>query len=278
MHRTHTYASPESAFLVNSFVLEGARSVVVIDTQFLVSSALTLRALVDRIGKPIAAVINTHPHPDHYNGNAVLLAGLPATRIIATPDTAAGIRATAEAKRDFWTPTYGSEYPQSFLYPNETVAPGSTLIVDDIELRIDELGPGEASTIVVAYAPATRELFASDLVYAHCHPWMAEDRSALWLQQLSIVAQRYAEATTVHAGHGPAGDLSRLAEQVKYIRTFRDTVRDISHGKSLNPNQLAEIKREMQFLFPGYPLEFLVEYNANSVVRELQADATLQSE
>jgi hypothetical protein len=55
-HKTHTFSPSERAFLVNSFVLEGERSVVVIDTEFLVSSVPALRAKLDAIGKPLAAL------------------------------------------------------------------------------------------------------------------------------------------------------------------------------------------------------------------------------
>ncbi len=33
--KVHVVSAPEAAFLVNSFILEGERSVVVVDTQFL---------------------------------------------------------------------------------------------------------------------------------------------------------------------------------------------------------------------------------------------------
>ena len=103
-HKTHIFAAPEAAFLVNSFLLEGADQVVIIDAQFLASSARALRAKLDAIGKPLAALILSHPHPDHYNGAAILVEGLGEVPVLATAATDEGIRATAEAKRAFWTP------------------------------------------------------------------------------------------------------------------------------------------------------------------------------
>jgi glyoxylase-like metal-dependent hydrolase (beta-lactamase superfamily II) len=104
-HRTHIFAAPEPAFLVNSFLLEGADRVVVIDSEFLASSARARRRRLDAIGKPLAALLLTHPHPDYYNGAAILVEGRGDVPVLATAATDEGIRATAEAKRIFWTPT-----------------------------------------------------------------------------------------------------------------------------------------------------------------------------
>ena len=106
-HKTHIFAAPEAAFLVNSFLLEDTDHVVVIDAQFLASSARALRAQLAQIGKPLAALILSHPHPDHFNGAAILLEGFGEVPILSTAATNGGIRATAEAKRAFWTPKYG---------------------------------------------------------------------------------------------------------------------------------------------------------------------------
>jgi hypothetical protein len=47
------YSSSPEAFLVSSFLLETANGVVVIDTQFLVTSAKLLRQKVIDLGKPL---------------------------------------------------------------------------------------------------------------------------------------------------------------------------------------------------------------------------------
>lgn len=268
-HKTHIYAAPEPAFLVNSFILEGARSVVVVDAQFLLSSAAALRSRIDAIGKPIAALILTHPHPDHYNGATTIIADAGATRILATSATDRSIRDTAEAKRAFWTPTYGADYPQSFAFPTEIVASGEAFSIDDIELALDDLGPGEASNIVVISAPKTGELFASDMIYSGCHPWLAEDRSDLWQQQIKTVKAKYADARIVHAGHGPSGDLGAFDVQSAYIDGFREIVRRNLSAAGLDDAAKAAIRAGTLAAHPGFPLEFLIDFNAASIAREL---------
>jgi glyoxylase-like metal-dependent hydrolase (beta-lactamase superfamily II) len=264
-HQTHVFAAPEPAFLVNSFLLEGSDEVVVIDAQFLASSARGLRARLDAIGKPLAALILSHPHPDHYNGAAILLDGLGEVSVLATASTDAGIRATAEAKRAFWTPQYGEDYPRAFVYPDRIIASGETLRFGDIVLKVDDLGPGEASDIVVFHAPETGELFASDLVYSACHPWLAEERSDLWRAQLAAVKARYVGAATVHAGHGPSGNIGLIDAQQDYISAFEDLVRTHMHSQVLTDQDRAMIRQVMTERYPGYPLGFLIDLNADAV-------------
>jgi glyoxylase-like metal-dependent hydrolase (beta-lactamase superfamily II) len=268
-YKTHIFSAPESAFLVNSFLLEGADEVVVIDAQFLASSARGLRAQLDATGKRLAALILTHPHPDHYNGAAILLERWNDVPVLATASTNEGIRATAEAKRAFWTPSYGQDYPQAFVFPNGIISSGEVLRFGDITLAVDDLGPGEASDNVIFHSPQTDELFASDLIYSSCHPWLAEERSDLWQAQLDAVEKRYAGTSVVHAGHGPSGDLTLFDAQRGYISAFEALVRAQLRSGALTDQNKANIRSAVTRRYPGYPLEFLIDLNAEAVATAL---------
>lgn len=141
----HKYSSSSEAFLVNSFLIETPNGVVVVDTQFLVTPAKTLKQKVLDIGKPLLGIIITHPHPDHYNGTAILLDGLDSVPIYATQATYDGVKETEAPKREFWTPTYKNEYSKSTLLPTEIIKPGPLVI--DATLLVDDLGSGEASDL-----------------------------------------------------------------------------------------------------------------------------------
>jgi glyoxylase-like metal-dependent hydrolase (beta-lactamase superfamily II) len=272
-HTTHVFSASEAAFLVNSFILEGDESVVVIDAQFLVSSARALRRQIDAIGKPLAALIISHPHPDHYNGAAVLLDGLGEVPVLATSATSGGMRATAEEKRAYWAPHYGDDYPQRFVYPDRVIASGETLRFGGIELVVDDLGASEASDNVAFHAPRTGELFAGDLVYSACHPWLAEGRAQLWLAQLDAVARRYADVARVHAGHGPSGTIALLDAQRRYIVDFDELVRSHVGPAGLAGPGTAEIHSAMVRRYPGYPLEFLIDFNASALAAGMSVAA-----
>jgi glyoxylase-like metal-dependent hydrolase (beta-lactamase superfamily II) len=61
-------SSPD-AFFVNSFIIEGVRSLVLVDTQFVISEVSVVADRIAAMQKPLAAILITHPHPDHYNGS-----------------------------------------------------------------------------------------------------------------------------------------------------------------------------------------------------------------
>jgi glyoxylase-like metal-dependent hydrolase (beta-lactamase superfamily II) len=186
--------------------------VVVVDTQFLVTPAKTLKQKVFEIGKPLLGVIITHPHPDHYNGTGILLDGSIDVPIYATRSTYDGVKETQATKREFWTPKYQEEYPTSTLLPTEIIKPGEPLVIDGVSLTIDDLGAGEASDVTAIYLPEQRQLIASDLVYYRVHPWLAEGRSHQWIEQLNLVKERYPKTVQMFNGHGNNSTLQGLDE------------------------------------------------------------------
>src|SRR5919106_1934197 len=106
----HTYRSGESALFVNSFLVEGEDGVVSIDAPMFVSDARAYRARLDALHKPLAGVLLTHPHPDHYNGLTDLVAGYDVP-VIALADVDREIRARDDEKRARWAPVFGDEWP-----------------------------------------------------------------------------------------------------------------------------------------------------------------------
>jgi glyoxylase-like metal-dependent hydrolase (beta-lactamase superfamily II) len=71
----HVYRSAERGIFVNSFLVEGDDAVVAVDAPLLLSDAHAFRARLDALRKPLAGVLITHPHPDHYNGVTQLVDG-----------------------------------------------------------------------------------------------------------------------------------------------------------------------------------------------------------
>jgi glyoxylase-like metal-dependent hydrolase (beta-lactamase superfamily II) len=268
MATIHTYAASPEAFLVNSFLIETDYGVVVVDTQFLVTPAKALKQKVIDLGKPLLGVIITHPHPDHYNGTAILLDGLDSVPIHATQATYDGVKETEAIKREFWTPTYQDEYPKSTLLPTEIIKPGEPLIIDGVSLVIDDLGAGEASDITVIYLPEQQQLIASDLVYYRVHPWLAEGRSQPWLEQLDFVKKRYADTVQMFNGHGGKSTLQGLDEQIDYITSFQDLVDQYRQGDAVDEAQKSEIRKIMLAKYPTYPLDFLIEMNVDGMAKE----------
>lgn len=263
------YQSPEKAFWVNSFLIETAGSVVVIDTQFLVSTAQELKRRIEAIGKPLSAVIVSHPHPDHFNGTIVLSEGNEDLPVYATQATLDGIKATEASKREFWTKSYGDDYPRETFFPNRTLQPQDEITIDGVRFVIDELGAGESLTNTVIYLPEEKILFASDLIYDGAHPWLAEGRSAAWLKHLNYLKTAYSDAETVYAGHGGKTTLAAVDEQIKYIEEFSRLVKNATaNGKTLGEEEKNQIAAATKAQYQNLALEFLIDSNADGLATE----------
>jgi hypothetical protein len=57
--KVHVHTSSPDAFFVNSFIIEGKRSLVLVDTQFVLSEAKALADKIAALQKPVAAIFIT---------------------------------------------------------------------------------------------------------------------------------------------------------------------------------------------------------------------------
>lgn len=267
--KVHIHTSSPDAFFVNSFIIEGQRSLVLVDTQFVLSEAGAVADKMAALEKPLAAILITHPHPDHYNGIASILEKYPGTRVHATAGTIEGIRETAEPKRAYWTPIVGADYPQRFAIPEVTVGNGEHLSIDGIEIIVDDFGPTECSDNTAIELPQIDTVIISDLVYNRVHPWLAEGRSDLWLAALDTAKRRYEAATTLYPGHGAAGPASIIDEQTAYILAVREMVASsLRQHPELTDASKADLQQRVRAIYKDYPLEMIIDMNTASLAAE----------
>jgi len=265
------FMSSEQGFAVNSWLVPTTRGIVVIDTQFTVTEADKLVKTVIQTGRPLKAIVITHPHPDHYNGTCQLLK-LAHVPVYATQATIDGIRATAEAKRTQWKPTYGSDYPDTTCVPDHAVPIGGSVRVEGVEFQFHDYGPGEALGESIIFAPALHAVFVGDLIYNHVHPWLAEGRTAQWLAQLDRLATEVSAGWTVYPGHGPSGDVTLIDAQRKYIAGFREATQARLGPSGLTPDSTKTIVDGIRAQYPAWPLEMLIPLNVEAVAKELSEE------
>ena len=272
--RVHIHTSSPDAFFVNSFIIEGVRSLVLVDTQFVLSEANQVAEMIAALQKPLAAILITHPHPDHYNGLASILEKHAGTQVYATAGTIEGIRETAENKRAYWTPIIGANYPQRFAIPDVTVRDGEHLSIDGVELVVDDLGPTECSDNTAIELPQIDAVIISDLVYNRVHPWLAEGRSDPWLKALAKANRCFASATVLYAGHGAAGSSSIISEQAAYINAVREIVASaVKEDPELSDASRAAIQRRVRATYKDWPLEMIIDMNTTSLAGETRSQA-----
>ena len=235
--------------IANLAFVVGGTAVAVIDSGGSPAQARDLLAAIRaRTDLPLAYVINTHDHPDHVLGNAVLAAEgavvvgharLPAAMATRGPFYLANMHrllgaAAAEAE---------------LVPPTLTVAEGEPLRLDlGGRALVLPARPGGATrpghtpplSDLTALDLATGTLFAGDLLFMERLP-VIDGSITGWLAVLDELVAL--PATRVVPGHGPpvAPWPDALQPQRAYLAGLRDAVRArLDAGRSL-PDTVAEV-------------------------------------
>lgn len=146
----------------NNILLKSRDGHVLIDTGYGKHKALTLALVASRRGiggEPLAEVINTHCHSDHFGGNAALAAhyGCP----IALPEGEVPVVKAWDTKALLLD--YAGQEADRFHVSRALVA-GTSEVWGDLEWKI-LAAPGHAMRAVVFYNPEHRILISGDALW-----------------------------------------------------------------------------------------------------------------
>ena len=263
---------------VNTYWIEGPDAVVVIDGQRELSKARLALAEIEAGGKPIAAVILTHPHPDHFGGLGVFApkgSGVPVYASRQTRDSIAEdrfglVKASHEVVKD--------DFPDEVTLPDHFLQDGETIRIAGIDIVAREWGEGEAECMTILYLPAARALFTADVVQDRMTAFLLEGRSAAWLSQLERLRVAFPDAETLYPGHGePGAPEDLIARQVAYLEHFRALVAAEARGGALPAGADARIAVAMNARYPGYlpvaAIPDLLKMDVGPVAREMSGAA-----
>jgi glyoxylase-like metal-dependent hydrolase (beta-lactamase superfamily II) len=252
---------------VNSFLIEGPTGIVIVDGQLTVSDATSLRDVAEGYNKPIAAMVLTHGHPDHYAGAAVVLDGLD-TPIIATPGVDRVIRRDDTLKERVVGPMMGDEWPTRRRFPDQLVEPGSTIELAGVALTVRDLGPSESDHDSM-WMLDDRTLFPGDVAYNRMHAYLADGNFTEWLATLDRLEAEIDHDADLHLGHGEPADRAALARQRNYIEAFVETVE--SQRDSTPEERRDRVVARMRELVPNEDLLFLMELSIAPVLTALES-------
>lgn len=224
-HRSADYSGS-----VNSWLLESATEVALIDAQLVMPEAERVVALIRATGKPLAWVWVTHGHPDHYAGLEAIAAAFPGVRLYGRPATVEGAPALLAKFQGPLQRFFPGEMASGPVALTPYEAPSLTL--GGVEIEIIDLVGGEHPTTTLLKIPSLRAALIGDLVYHEVHPWLNELDDAGVLGHVDMLAT-LKDVDTFYPGHGVPFAQDYLPAYRTYVTDFLAEVQQAKDADDL---------------------------------------------
>jgi glyoxylase-like metal-dependent hydrolase (beta-lactamase superfamily II) len=253
---------------VNSYLVHGPSGLVVVDGQLTMPDADKVRRAVEAAAAPVAALVVTHPHPDHYAGAARLLDGLDAP-IVATGAVDAVIRRDDAVKAAIVGPMMGDAWPDDRRFPDVIVESGATVDYGGLRFTVRDVGPAESDADSLWVLDGTT-VFAGDVAYSGMHAFLADGRATEWLAVLDGLDNDLDDDVRLYVGHGEPGGKQLLRAQRDYVEAF---VAAVTAAADLDPAARHDaVTARMGELVADDRLQFLMELSIEPVHAALTAE------
>jgi len=243
------FTSGPNGFSVNSTLIYGDKDAILVDTQFVMSEAYRVAAMILESKKTLTTVYITHGHPDHYFGIAALKQAFPKAKFVALPETIAAIRNGWEGRLKNWTPEFGFNLPTTGpILPDELQ--GNALNLEGEALPVVGGLTGDGPNNSYVWIPSLRAVIAGDIVFSGSHftpPKMPQD----WLKTLDQIAGL--KPVTVIPGHQSPNarhDPAIIDLMKKYIKDYNDALE--------SSKTAVEFRSKMTTKYPNFALERLI--------------------
>lgn len=251
-------------FPVASVLVAGKHDAVLIDAQFSRGEALKLAEQIRASGKKLTTVYVSHSDPDFYFGLDVIHAAFPDAKIVATPQTIAGMQKKAEAKVKFWGPILKDNAPQGIVMPQPLQ--GDTITLEGQALKIQGL-QGQTPERSYVWIPSIKAVVGGVLLFNDLHVWTADTQTVAsrqqWLAALKDVAAL--KPVTIVPGHfkvGAALTPDSIAFTRDYLQKFEEET-----PKAANSGELIA---RMKALYPTVGLNGALETSAKVAKGEIK--------
>jgi glyoxylase-like metal-dependent hydrolase (beta-lactamase superfamily II) len=263
----HRFPSKHERAFVNAYLVETASGVVAVDGLLQVSAAKEMRAGIERLGKPLRAVLVTHSHPDHYAGLGEIVAG-DDVPIYAPQGVIDTITADDALKDQIVGPFFGDDWPTNRVFPNTAIADGESVSFDEVKFTVIDLGPSESphdSPWILGDEAKT--VFLGDQIYDHKHCYLADGFYEQWLANIETLRTRFPVEAVLYIGHGGPVGPEMWDWQRGYIELF---VEAVSNADWSDPERAkATVVGRMKEYEPSDELQFLMELSIESIATKL---------
>lgn len=248
--KTEDFTTANGGNIVNTGFIVGQEGVVVIDSGPSLRYGEQMRQAIAAVStRPLALVINTHHHPDHFLGNQAF-AGVP---LAALPATIDGIAREGNAfAENLFRLTGDWMKGTEVRVPQRPLAAGSTEIAGR-RLRLLALD-GHTGADLAIYDEASGVLFAGDLAFFQRAPTTPHADLGRWLaalEQLEAIT-REPGFTALVPGHGPVTrDAAPLRQTRAWLTWLQGALRRAA-GDGLDMNEA--LVRPLPPEFAGLPV------------------------
>lgn len=248
-------------FPVSSTLVSGPKEVVLIDAQFSVKDGQKLVDMIKASGKDLTKIIITSGDPDYYFGLEPLVKAFPSVSVVASPTVVDHIRATKDAKLEYWGPKMEEGAPKSIVVPQPT--PETSFSVDGTPLELRHSGEYAA----YIWIPSEKTILGGTGVASGMHVWTADTQSAEKRQAWGhvLTEMKALKPSKVIPGHYlgtlPDGDKAVTFTQ-DYLNKFESALNKHKHS--------ADVISEMKTAYPGLADEGSLELSAKVNTGEMK--------
>jgi glyoxylase-like metal-dependent hydrolase (beta-lactamase superfamily II) len=260
----HRFPAKHEGAFVNAYLVETDSGVVGIDGLLTVSAAREMRSALDRLGKPLHAVLLTHSHPDHYAGLVEIVAAGDDLPIVAPQGVIDTITADDAMKDQIVGSLFGDDWPTNRVFPNTPIRDGESLTFDGATFTVIDLGPSESphdSPWVLG--DDEQVVFLGDQIYDHKHSYLADGFYAEWLANIETLRARFPDDAVFYIGHGGPVGRDMWDWQRRYIETFLEAISDADWSEP--ESATATVVAQMKTYEPSDELQFLMELSIEPV-------------
>jgi glyoxylase-like metal-dependent hydrolase (beta-lactamase superfamily II) len=264
--KIHRFPTQHAGAFVNAYLVETDTLVVAVDSLLTVSESRAMRLGIESLGKPLAAVVLTQSHPDHYGGLTELVAGDDVPIVAPQGVTDAIARDDAE-KEQILRPMFGDEWAKRRTFPNTPIRDGERLELDGATFTVIDLGPSESphdSPWILG--DDERTVFLGDQIYDRKHCYLADGFHQEWLANIETLQRRFPADAVFHIGHGGPVGVADFDWQRGYIETF---VAAVENADWASPERAhADVVARMKAYLPTDELQFLMELSIAPVAAQ----------
>jgi glyoxylase-like metal-dependent hydrolase (beta-lactamase superfamily II) len=256
------FTSSDDQFWANSVIIEGTRSVMLVDAQLTKTNAERALQEIRETKKPLSIIYITHEHADHFLGLEVFKEAYPGARIIANSAVTDRINKVYQEKIDKWKKILGSGATSSVVAIEKF--DGNLIEFENSKIELLKNVQGDTDENTMLWIPEQRILISGDVLFNGMHVYTAETDSKArgkWLNSINKI--RELKPSVVIPGHSKVGAPLNASTAVdfteNYLLAFEEELK-----KAKDPDSFINTMKER---FPSADLLLALERGAKANVK-----------